>query len=891
MNNINDIADIQKDVITKYIIDRANGSNEVLDMEYLSRILQEDKVSDRLGYPFFSRETNLGDRPDRKIDFNQNINIDAFNDNLATIKADVDTIRDTIRLSSNRIDSVKRTVNRIIPLITDAKNKVNDKYKELRVQMGIFRFAYRETVADTVGFDLQNTTSFLDTDRGLIQSQNAGSISAANFIGVLTSETLQAVAGISGDIVATDSNFYHMFVPGADKKTYIRITKDKREETDVKIAAFLQDIPIKANTIIINAEHSVPTRTTIEIESKGKTTIILQDEYLTDAIYTYRFDRTEVDRVNIYMWQKIETFVKDDNFAYIYGINNISLRNINFTEDSLFITSPITTPFPITDVMMDTVENRPVGTNIKYSISKDKEKWIPITPRNISENSPNTLVNLGLSSTEQVDGIGNHSVYWSKLTPINSFGVIPLFNVLEHSSGSFIDDDYKLNIASDSENDIIEDSIRVYRGYDDWSINEQNYEVTEEYSKVEYRFEPYSLPVEEGQFVKPSGNNYNYDIVSTIPIVRIDTEGHRVYNDAGIRKIKTKYPINNNNLTVINLKTNRKIDLNSEVSEPIDYAGGIICLNDNDVIVGEDIIVTYHTTINDMEEVDNVTIDLDTTSVKYSSSGDISALDRDGSEVYYSTLDKRMYLTRDNTLDVNNIGWTTVYVSFKLIKKSRDKYKVFKTYVYYSQDTEIDIFPFTQEELSAGNFHTIDGVDISSKTSHFMTGGLHEVVTTQPMKTDPSNPKDINVLTNKRSNAGIALGDYDERRAFEKSMRKVSNYTLSNVINPGDHRSFAYDNGKIYINFTPEQLSDTTLIVASHITGEEIAAKDVVYLEDGYNSFYSYTNKKETFLIEYKTAPKDPNDELKTMYVRGELQINKDNGISPSIFQFDVLFL
>jgi hypothetical protein len=171
-----------------------------------------------------------------------------------------------------------------------------------------------------------------------------------------------------------------------------------------------------------------------------------------------------------------------------------------------------------------------------------------------------------------------------------------------------------------------------------------------------------------------------------------------------------------------------------------------------------------------------------------------------------------------------------------------------------------------------------------------MTAGWHTVITTQPFKSDINNPYDVNLLTNKPSNAGIILGNYKERRAFEKSLRKVSTHILSNVVRHGDNKSFAYHNGKIYINFVPEELPENALTYASHLTGTKLLCKEAVYSNNVNYTFVRYDAKKEHFIIEYKLRLKSSDIANRQIYLKGEIITNKKTNTSPSIYKLELLF-
>jgi len=895
MSNKIDIKDIQTDVLIKRYIDYANDNNVNININYIKRMINENKLSNLVASPVFSAppiEKGANKYATRRVDRMGAISIPLFNDGIKAIKNDVEVIRNTIGEMDDKLSNIERTIKRLTPLMNSAKLRVEDDYKQLRKQMGLARYTERNNINDESKFDKSLSTALINIDKHIIQAKKSEMFANNIDIGELNSDTLQAFSE-ENEPLAVDSNFYRLFVPGDENRTGLGLVKDNREPTDIVIVASFTDKEIYANTLIIDSINDVPTRTTIEAEIGGETITLVEDEYLVDSIYSFNFDAIYIDKLIVRMEQQVETAINEENKRiYLFSLNNIALEYVNFNDDARFITSAITTDIPITEVMMEATDNRPPGTNIDYYISQDKERWLPIAPKNLFPNSPNTVVNLSLSSLTELENIGSSIDRWDEtLSPNNEYGTIAVYNVLDGTTGNYVTDNGSgnvLNIESDEE--IIEDSIKLYRGYDDWSITKERYVVRESYTKVEHRVRPPSSPTDgaSGSLIKPAATDHTYDEITVKPVLRFDDEGHRVNLQDGDKYITTKYPIANNNLEIIRLKTGRKIEYTD-----INYNTGKITLEYDQCNVSDDIVITYYSYIENVEEEDNVNIDIDMTSLKYFSGNAYIETNRTDSVIYYSYADKLIHINKNNSLPSTSYGDILVRLSFDIIKQSKDKFRVYKTYVYYSQDTDITIFPFTEEEISAGNFHSIDGEDVSSLNTYTMTGGLHNIVTTQPFKLDPNNPdNDVNVLTNKTSNAGIDLGNYEEKRAFKKPLRKVDINTLSNVIAPGNHETFAYKDGKVFLNFKPEELPYQVLDfpLTTHVKGKEILAKYASYYEDDKQTFNQYFAKKESFKLEYKTHPSDPDDELKEMYVKGELSIDEKTGISPSVFKFEILF-
>ena len=387
-----------------------------------------------------------------------------------------------------------------------------------------------------------------------------------------------------------------------------------------------------------------------------------------------------------------------------------------------------------------------------------------------------------------------------------------------------------------------------------------------------YRFLP------SGVVSDLSETDYVHDLTKTDAFIRIDNEGHTVNTEG---KITVNYPIANNNIVVTEVNSNTAVEVDS-------YTGSTILLTG--ATAGSQVAVTYNSKIIDMETQGNAIITIDITTFKYKHR-DTDEEYASGKDVYYSETDKKVYLNLNSTIPTNQNGMKTAYVSFKFKKKSKEEFEIYRTYVYYDRDTTLTIYPFTQEEYSAGNFHMIDGVNVSTNTSYDIKGGWHEIMTTQPYKTDPDNIKDVNSLTNKQSTAGINLGSYIERRAYSDPMRLVSTHTLANVVGPNNNESFAYKNGKIYTNFIPTYLPDYATTDATHLKGNKVLAKEAEYYATGKEEFKQYIHKPEKILLEYNTRPKSgTTNDVRNIYLKGTLKTNTETHTSPNIFRFDVLF-
>lgn len=883
----NTIQDIQRDLIIAQKVRDINESNSGLDVNYLDRVLREEKANKHLGNPFLLFPPKTGSS-DRKIGDNDHIDIGMFNDTLHTINTDIATLRDSILLATNKINRLNRTIDRTDSMLLAAINKVDQKYREHRKQVGLARFIHREGIVSTDNFDLTNTTATIDTEHSTIVATAANLFNGNIQIGYLSSNNLEANAD-GGVPLATDANFWRIFMPNNKATSSILVARDTRELTTINISLDCSTIPkYYINTIVMETVHTVPTLTNITVISDGERVPVIRNQYLDTSTYTFNFDTIKAEKIIVSMTQTLESFLSANKRMFSFNVNFINPELIKYVTDAEFYSAAIAVDFPISDVSLETVDQRPYGTNILYYISTDNTYWSPITVRNLSPDAPNSIVNIGTTTIESttIDGYGGYPIHrWKRLTPDYSYGNSPLYNLIEFSDSQYVTSGVlNATLPTESTYQIDEDSIKLYRGIDEYSIEEQRYEIEVETTDVLYRFQP-------SEVSPTSPDDYNHDVMSTDVFIRIEEESHTVDNNG---YVTVNYAICNNNLTVTDITNNVALNVAEYVNAQIRTTGAL---------PGTKVEVTYHTKVTTIETTDDVILELIPESFyyKYSPTG---VAQTSVNDMYYSPTDKKIYLNINNTLPSTSIGWLNAYLSFRMTKKSNKKFMVFRTFVRYDKETEIIILPFTNDEVSRGNFHIIDNDMVSTNSSHTLSPGWHEIITTQPYKTDPDYyDTDVNKLTNQLSKAGILLGSeyeytngnttyqYVERRAYRDPMRKVSTFTLANRVSPFSYESYSYSDGKILSNFIPEYLPDNSLIASPGRTGKKLLLKEARYLNDGKLTFGEYYHNPEQFYLEYRLVPKEGSDnDFRTLYVKGVLKVNRETFISPYVFQYDVLF-
>lgn len=232
---------------------------------------------------------------------------------------------------------------------------------------------------------------------------------------------------------------------------------------------------------------------------------------------------------------------------------------------------------------------------------------------------------------------------------------------------------------------------------------------------------------------------------------------------------------------------------------------------------GDHFAVSYVTTLNEYIVQKNVKVNLELASFEVRVGDDVLEHGRDF--ILYPTERKLELLKsgryQEHFLKLSRIkGWinpTVIYegqsrpltVTYSFEEIGSENTAFYETQVYVKEKTELTILPFTEQEIDAGNFHRIDGDDVSRFYGFIIEPGWHSIASTQPY---PSwNAYDVNPITGERSSAGIVLpSNIEIMRPFKDSMRRVSAYRLANLKPSEASKCFAFQDGKILVSFRPD---------------------------------------------------------------------------------------
>jgi len=439
-----------------------------------------------------------------------------------------------------------------------------------------------------------------------------------------------------------------------------------------------------------------------------------------------------------------------------------------------------------------------------------------------------------------------------------------LYNIFDYTSSEDFGDFAIENgtIVAPENVQIIQESIKLYCAINNYKI------VTSDHS-VEYNIDPIRYT---------TVYNDSSKWINTLPLrFRVEnepvTENQISYNASENKStITVRYQIVEDNRNEIALfdQTNTKIDITiTDITNKQITVNGKIAIDNK-----TQLYCTYITTLGDYVYPDR-NIEIDTTSIEVISAGNTLVYGSDyriinsanlfdieilSSGLYNSLLETE---TRDDNSIVNHSPDIIIRYKFKRYGVAKNKY--YETNILCHTYTDIQILPFTNKEIMSGNFHIINGVNVSSENKYILNPGWNNIKTTQPYPTLFQDSSDVNHYTNEPSAAGLILPSGNvEIRPYIDSMRQVSSFILA-TMNSESRECFAFENNKIYINFIPEFLDAELLNLPHYVnkTGQYYLCKRALYSSDLKN--IGYDTVPESYKIEFNYKL---NNEIKKIYIK-----------------------
>lgn len=231
--------------------------------------------------------------------------------------------------------------------------------------------------------------------------------------------------------------------------------------------------------------------------------------------------------------------------------------------------------------------------------------------------------------------------------------------------------------------------------------------------------------------------------------------------------------------------------------------------------------------------------------------------------------------TLGNTRYTNESARLSIQYKLQLVKSASVTY--YETNVYASVPTDIDLVPFTPAEIAVGNFHRVNGQDVSLEKTFLLPQGWSIIQTTQPYPTWIDSEYDTNRLTDEPSSACIILPESIEKvRPYRDSMRNVSPFILSTMAPDEGTSCFSYTGGMFLVNFLPDFADEARItdILYAGAEGSTFICKKPIYDMDYTNT--GWRASPERFDVEFAYHV---SGETKKLYVRVEMGISRPGQI------------
>lgn len=201
---------------------------------------------------------------------------------------------------------------------------------------------------------------------------------------------------------------------------------------------------------------------------------------------------------------------------------------------------------------------------------------------------------------------------------------------------------------------------------------------------------------------------------------------------------------------------------------------------------------------------------IDTNTLKLTNGGNTLVA---GVDYLYSPVNHLIILKRTN---VPKSEALPVVAAFTRTVTDEQEIQYYQTWLTLTKRVTIPIGTFTQIEFSRGNFHRINGVDVSLENEILLNPGLHKIESTQPYPsaTGINGSQDYNFYTKEYSDAYIDLTGLDFR-AFDKPMRRVSVTDMEYNIPENSRATYVFDNNMILLNTKPSWTEPALLATAA----------------------------------------------------------------------------
>lgn len=860
------LLDHQIDIIVQDFIETVIREQRTVSLYSIGALRADLQERNRQGYLLF---------PANEWDIKVPIDVDGHNENIKYLKKDMLAFNRTILDMSNQIERIKRNSSITKRYYNFLLEAVNTSIKAVSSSVLSDELVFVETFSSIDNIDDAKTTAFVNTELQTVELKNAATrdviktddIDAESIAIQVSSSSLQSFHYL-GDrrSIFTSNEAQRLDITGistAKENVTATITFPLAGDRSPRNANFLS-VRV-ANPKGMFARFYV-SKNGIEFEPTTADAVApLQ------GVFQSIHDKGPIRLIRIELIKSSEDSISNNVLNYSFNIEQVGFETKLFSDSAEVYSKAIQKSInnevvEIGSVQLEVDDFVPADCKIKYEVSHDAASWRPIVPVNKEESSNNSVIFKSSATYVSDDIVPLNNHIWHDLAPIEKKGIAQLYNIFEtggavnHDFCSLItntDTGIKTNALTVQDAKVLPDTVVLRRGKGDWAAKSLAEGVTSTIRRIELKFM----------------NTKNYE--SKIPLKVVEERRRSDINGV----ITTRFPIMTE-MDVVVVLDGKKLDNDSVTSSNVTISG----------LSNQTVLVTYFTGLSDYQTLTGWTINLLDESIVVLDPVEETVISRNNFAIDLKGMTIKLRagakLSKDNLVD----GEVNLRISYDYTITQNKEALVYETFVETSQPTTIRIFPFTTEEVEEyGNFHSIDGIDVSYNTSYVLQTGSHKILSTNPHKTDPNNRQDINLLSKKGSKAGIELKPeaLKSMYAFELPQRQVSVFNLANTVRIGDDRSFAVlmvgNSAAVVLNRQPEEVPVKLLQNSgtSQMRGVKLLCKRAIY--DTTGAFLRYDGVPETFTVSFQTLIQNEVP-INKMYYKATLTRSSTNsGQSPFI--------
>ena len=651
----------------------------------------------------------------------------------------------------------------------------------------------------------------------------------------------------------------NIFNPGRNEKLIMQLFPGQQNSYktcgfQLDITAYLKDI----NYIFVRCiEPGVGMNVKIETLESNKSRTIYNNVINTDTV-DVTFDRRSVNRVTASFTMDLPNQSKDGEQYYEFILESFRIMNTIREQDCQYVTTAIAIENDVDYVQLVKEEEITGDASIKYYLTSKADA--NGKPTAFSEVLLEDDVFTLSSQKQQVQIVPKDSI-WNITRDISKGR--RLYNILEcidNIDYGFIKVTDGSIVIDTDEIELIQDGIKLFNGIGNYLIETSDdgsdyasatlsYPTTYNPTRGWVDPLPLKINVDREPISEITYNNIlNRSTMALKYGISVDNKDYIKFYDSDNKVFDT---------TILEISSN-SITLSGQIDNSnklyIDYVSQL-----KDYMVGTSNMELDYTsvavTVNDTEYEMNKDFLVNTSESFFS----VELLKTGRYMEEFSVSEEESGIVNESP---------NVNIKFKYKAYGINPSVVFTTKVYCNRYTDITILPFTPEEIAAGNFHNVNGRNISTERKFTLSPGWNDIKTTQPYPTLNGNNFDVNTYTKKVCPAGIIIpDDVDIMRPYKDSMRQISPFSLA-VSNKDEKECFAYENGKVYLNYMPEYIDPRILNdpYYGNVTGERFLCRSATYSADLKNTQYNPIPEKFALELKYKV-----NGEQRNMYVKIEL--------------------